>query len=448
MKWKLFLKKHTLVIGLSVLLAGAVAFGIVQTVERNRTQYFLNNVYDKSFNDLADHMNNLEVSLSKLMVVSSPRMYLPLMSEICVHADQTRMLLGQLPVSHMVAGNLSQFVTRCGDYCNTLSKKLVDGGYLQKDDKDQLGSLYKTCNELNVSIAELQQNDQLRFDGMDNGIFLATAQDNQMDPVYKIQREDAQYPRLIYDGPFSESVMNAQPKGLTGNDLAIEEAKQKALDFLKTEGEISDAGEENGDLPTYVFRFETQDGLSLNMAVTKRGGHIVWMCVDRDAASGGIPTEDKAKECAEIAEDYMRIRGFEMQATYAQYYSGEAVINLACLEKGVILYPDLIKVWVDIESGKVVSLDARNYLMAHQERNIPIDQTITPDEAKQNLSYTLQPESERLALIPLDNGQEVLCYEFSGMFRGNRFYVYINAQNGREEDVLKVIDTESGTLVQ
>ena len=448
MKWKSFLKKHGLVIGLSVLLAGAITFGVVQTVKRNRTEYYLNNVYQKTFNELVDHINSMNVNLSKMMIASTPRMYMPLIEDICTDVDQTQILLGQLPVSHMVSGDISRFIIQTGDYCNTLSKKIVDGGYMQKTDMDQLESLNKACNDLTVKLIELQKNNNLQFDGLNTDIFFAEAVDNGTNPVYKLQEAQSEYPRLIYDGPFSESVMNTEPKGLIGSDVSLDEAKQKALDFLQLKGQISDAGEENSNMPAYDFNFTGEDGTTLSMAVTKRGGYIIWISVDRKTGSGGIPSEEKAKECAQIAVDYMKQRGLEMQATYAQYYYGEAIINLAGTQNDVILYPDLIKVWVDIQNGKVVAMDARNYLMAHQDRNLQIDKVIQVDKARENVGYALQIDSERLAVIPLDNGSEVLCYEFSGLYDANRFYVYVNAENGKEEEVLKVIDTEDGTLVQ
>ena len=51
-----------------------------------------------------------------------------------------------------------------------------------------------------------------------------------------------------------------------------------------------------------------------------------------------------------------------------------------------------------------------------------------------------------LALIPKDSLEEVLCYEFKGSFKGKNFIIYVNVDNGREEEILLLIESEEGIL--
>ena len=46
-----------------------------------------------------------------------------------------------------------------------------------------------------------------------------------------------------------------------------------------------------------------------------------------------------------------------------------------------------------------------------------------------------------MAIIPTEWKTEKLCYEFKGTVNNRQFLVYINAENGREEDILVIIDT-------
>jgi len=39
-----------------------------------------------------------------------------------------------------------------------------------------------------------------------------------------------------------------------------------------------------------------------------------------------------------------------------------------------------------------------------------------------------------------------LCYEFKGKIDETEFLVYINAENGREENILVIIETPGGIL--
>ena len=49
--------------------------------------------------------------------------------------------------------------------------------------------------------------------------------------------------------------------------------------------------------------------------------------------------------------------------------------------------------------------------------------------------------------MPLEYGGEVLAYEFDCEYLGERYFVYINAFNGEEERVMKVVSTEEGALI-
>ena len=54
-----------------------------------------------------------------------------------------------------------------------------------------------------------------------------------------------------------------------------------------------------------------------------------------------------------IATRYLSERGFEnMTANFTQRNEGVIVINFACLQEGVTLYPDLVK--VQVSGGRVV----------------------------------------------------------------------------------------------
>ena len=54
--------------------------------------------------------------------------------------------------------------------------------------------------------------------------------------------------------------------------------------------------------------------------------------------------------------------------------------------------------------------------------------------------------SEGLAIIPTEWKTELFCYEFKGKVDDTEFLVYINAENGNEENILVIINTPNGTL--
>lgn len=62
-----------------------------------------------------------------------------------------------------------------------------------------------------------------------------------------------EYTGLIYDGAFSEHIVSAEKKGLTGENIDEEKAKQIAKEFAGAEDIEAKGLSENGDIPVYNF---------------------------------------------------------------------------------------------------------------------------------------------------------------------------------------------------
>ena len=134
-----------------------------------------------------------------------------------------------------------------------------------------------------------------------------------------------------------------------------------------------------------------------------------------------------------------------MKETYYLKEEGIVTINYAYTENGVVIYPDLIKVKVALDNGEILGMETSGYLNNHTERNLS-DVKINKEEAKKTLNKELDIQSEGLAVIPTEWESEILCYEFKGKVEDKEFLVYINAENGREEDILIITDTPNGIL--
>ena len=139
-----------------------------------------------------------------------------------------------------------------------------------------------------------------------------------------------------------------------------------------------------------------------------------------------------------------------MKETYYLKQNGIVTINYAYEQKTlsgerIVMYPDLIKLKVALDTGEVLGIETQGYLNSHTERKIP-ENLISKEKAKEVLNKELQIESENLAIIPTEWKTEVLCWEFKGKVEDNEFLVYINAETGKEEDILVIVNTPDGTL--
>ena len=134
-----------------------------------------------------------------------------------------------------------------------------------------------------------------------------------------------------------------------------------------------------------------------------------------------------------------------MVDTYYISEDGTAVINYAYKQGDVVVYPDLVKVKIALDTGEILGLEAKGYLSSHIVRDIP-EPKISMEEARQAISPRVEILSSGLAIIPTNYKTEIFTYEFKGKLNNRDFLVYINAENGNEEDILMIINTPNGIL--
>lgn len=234
-----------------------------------------------------------------------------------------------------------------------------------------------------------------------------------------------------------------QPRGLPQGMITQEEALAIARSFV---GEarvrsVQAAPGTSGALAAFGVTVQTED-LQLNLEVTQQGGQVLWMMPETAAFS---PVQS-LEACLAAAEDCLSLHGFPpMEMVYHQAYDGLCVITLVPTQDGVLLYPDLLRVQVRMDTAQVVGLEAHSYWLNHTIRTLPAP-VLTGDEASAPLRSHGEVTGCRLCVIPHE-GSEVLCYECAITWQGESYLVYMDAQTGDEVDSLKYVPVENGMLV-
>lgn len=241
-------------------------------------------------------------------------------------------------------------------------------------------------------------------------------------------------------------MINREPVGLGDEIVEIEEARDIAEEFLGEEVYDSITDFELGEdflemrIPTYTFELGNGNG-SKFISVTRQGGRVINMQNPRGVSEKNLSID----EGQEAALEYLESKGFEnMEPNYSLQYDGVVLYNFAYTENDVTIYPDLVKVKVALDNGEIVGLDAGAYYLNHHDRDFP-EIKVEIEDAREVANKDMTIESERLALTPKGKN-EALCYEFKGIFNDDQYIVYVNAETGREEQILQLIQTENGTL--
>ncbi|MEG1755819.1 MAG: germination protein YpeB [Clostridia bacterium] len=400
--------------------------------------------YRQAVYQLSDNINDLQTSLKKLQVTGSTSQHILLLSDVWRLSGAAVANMGNIPSSHVDTADLNAFIVRTGDYARVLCRRILDGGVLVSDDYQQLNQLYEASvgigNELKVRL----DNDDFPSASLDmDGYFTGS---EMGEDAQKDEESIPDYPTLIYDGPFSESNEKPNPKGIGSDEVDESKAKEIAIQYLGG-GQLESSGLEEGTIPVFGFFGTNKDGRNVEITVTKQGGAVLWMMAETPIGTSGKPDEATGKKLSDAGKSYLDAHGYaNMEATYAQFYDGIAVLNFAATEHQIILYADLVKVYVEQSSGAIVGIDATNYLMCHSPRTLPMP-TITEEDARATVSEALEIKSVRLALIPKTASTEVLCYEVKGTSQQTDFIVYIDATTGSEQEIFEIINSEEGQLV-
>lgn len=399
--------------------------------------------YSRAMEELAQSCENLSNTLEKELYAGSDVMHQHLASQIYREASSAKAALEQLPVEALSLENTYKFLSQAGNYSLSITQKLSQGESLTSDEYNNISSLHDFSKGLSEDMWSLEN-------ALSSGeIELMNDQKDFQESPPDVTRGFAdfeggfdKYPSLIYDGPFSDNILEKTPEMTTSSE---EVTKQKALQRASmalniNSTELSNVSEVFGNMPGWRF---SDDRNSIACEVTKNGGYISYFLKSRIVEKAGISNKTALKNAKDFL-DYLGI--LSMRTTYYEVQGNVMTVNFAFEDIDKCVYTDLVKVSVAMDNGEIMGYDARGFLVNHKERNYP-EKLYPESRAEENISPKLKVISHQLAVIPSDNLEEKFCYEFKCKAEnGRNVLVYINAENGEEEEILMLIESENGTL--
>ncbi|KXG76199.1 germination protein YpeB [Thermotalea metallivorans] len=451
--------KRTLPVILALALVLTGVWGYSQYREKNDYYIFLNNQFQRMYYDLMGSVESITSDLSKLMVSSQKRENMVLYANIWQNAYNAQEKMSQLPIRHADITKTEKFLSQVGDYTFTLAKRNIEGEPLSQQEVDNLEKLHNFALELTRDLHELEKSALKGFVWKGELRGKASKKLNreaeQKNPIQtkfqKFEERMVEYPELIYDGPFSEHVIAGMRPRLQGDKITEQQAREKVEAFIgqKKIGKVEKLTNGRGRIDTYSFEVVPENqkegkGNPIYIDISQRKGYVVWILNNRAVEKKNI----SPKQAIKYASKFLEEKGFpNMVPTYTLRYDGTVLINYAYKQGDVLMYPDLIKVKVALDNGEIVGFDATHFLTTNYQRDIRKPQ-LTPAQAREKISVRAQVEGEpQLCIIPTDSYGEIYCYEFKATYKGDKFLIYINANTGEEEKILKTIENENGTLM-
>lgn len=439
---------------IGLIIIALVLLGTGVTYQFILAQIYMRNVeasYNRAFQEMVDNVRDLNVSLTKGMFCNSPRQLSVLANEIYTQAASAKANLGMLPLSDTQVDNTSRFLGQVGDYTYSLSKKTLTDQTITEADFEQMKSLQKYAQTLNDDLSATLNDvyaGKFTIGRLTNIASQKIDKESFVGNFTNIEKEFSSYPSLIYDGPFSSHLQKMEATYLKGKpEISMEAAREKAKAFIGDSAKLVEySGEANGTIASYgfmVYPDPSKKERYIRIDISKLGGLCVYFLDNRQVQNGGLSVDD----CKKRAVDFLGSRGYiNMKDSYFETENNIATINYAYTQSGCIMYTDLIKIKVAMDSGEILGFEAQGYIMSHKEkRNIP-SPNLTMEQAKERVNKRLAIKSAQLALIPTDGMGEVYCYEFKGTYENKNVIVYINIQTGFEEEILLLIESPEGIL--
>jgi germination protein YpeB len=338
--------------------------------------------------------------------------------------------------------------------------KLRNGESLSAKDEQTLSALYATGHEaramMDKYVGEMQDKDITDYIKEGVGAFKdtldklekATLQENRltfaeqttgagMRSTEKSKPEEEKQPPSDTPTPFP--VPRPQPRQEQGKEeggITPTQAEKLCVEYFSAYkgrsfacvGETTARGRK-----AYNVRGYDEKGVMIFAEIDKKDGTLVRFdyhetCMDKKFDMDGGKR---------IAEQFLEKLGYEdMETVRVRENGAEIDFTFAYTKEGVAYYPDEIKVKVCLSRGVVTAMDAGKYLARHHERG-GAEVRLTMSQAKDRLHKNLSVQTARLAVVDTARGERS-AYEFLCEFEGERYFVYLDAENGNEIAIVNV----------
>lgn len=401
----------------------------------------LENHYQMSLFRLCDSTKNADANLSKLAVSNSPAVQQELLLKIQSEADTALSDISALPLDSELSGKASRFFNQLSDYCSVTAKEISSGKTMTNEHRQSFRNLKNVSGGLLAKLESIstENTDKLLINALEGD------GDNYLnDGLGEMQDNAFDYPQLIYDGPFSESVVNKElviSKKKTTENLT--EYLREIFSDYEIES-ISYVGAVKSKADAELFEMTAKDGRGFTVELTQDG-----RVLSLDSYNPNVPEKAEklsCDDCSAKAEAMAARLGYDVKANWVSKPLDDNTIyvNLVANQGSFVLYPDHVKMVVDIYTGRVVGIEAFAYLVNHTERQLPPEDGL--GAAVDKLGDSFDVTDTNFAVIPVGNGEKA-CYEFRGVCNGEEFFVYIDMETKEEVEILKILKDKEGYTV-
>ncbi len=428
-----------------------ILYGISEA-KKNDYGVALENMYEKSFYEVNNIMQSLEVKVDKVVVSNNKVMQRETLNDIWRDCNLAAASLAGIPIDGHSQTETIRFLNQLGGYSVTLADKTLKAD-ITESEFNTLSELQKHCLSLKRAFNSAALMISSKGFKIIENLKIVEGTNNFEAGFDELKNNESKPPELIYDGPFSESLSDKDIKGLPEETYTESEVTKKLWQMFEGEDikNVTFDGYVDGDFQSYNHTVELKNGDKIFTTVAKRGMFLLQFS-RLNATKPNNDEETKTdEELMTVATDFVKNLNLEdFKAIFISRGDGVAYVNVAPVMQvnntNVVVYPDIIKIKLEEVTAKIIGYEAKSYAFNHVKRNLE-NPTLSASDATKLVSSRLTVNSTRLSIVPIEYGEETLCYEFECQKDGITFYIFINANTGAEEQIFRVIENSEGKNV-
>ena len=441
--------RNIIIIVLALTVVGSGFWGYQEHKEKNAVLLHAENNYQKAFHDLNFQIDLLHDKIGSTLAMNSRKSLSPALTDVWRITSEAQNDVGQLPLTLLPFNKTEEFLSNIGDFSYRTAVRDLEKEPLNDKEYTNLESLYKQAGEIQDELRKVQYTaikNNLRW--MDVEMALASNDENtdntMIDGFKTVEKKVSGYTEANGQNPTMLSTNKKDDiyKNVEGKMISKKEAIAEAKKYAKFSNDVEVKVEENGKGSDYGFYsislLEKKSNVEVNMDITKKGGYPIWYLNNRDVKEKKIDLNQGYTKAVRFLKDHQ----FDsLELFESSQYDQIGLYSFVTVVDGVRVYPDAVKVKIALDDGSVIGFSADEYLQAHKLRKIQ-DAKISQKEAKAEINPKVDIMEQRKAVIINDIGEEVLCYEFLGVINNDTYRIFINANNGQEEKVEKLKNSE------
>lgn len=448
-------------------LAAALTLSLIWGVsEYSRAESFkiaTENQYRRSFSDFVSQLDGLETNVAKSRAAGTPTQQIYYLSQSSRQSNTAIKDLSILPAENYGLAYIDQFLNQMSEYTEILTQQIAKGEGLKTEQEKTLADMHKRLISVNRDVQEfyvnLNSENIAWLDKPSGQASWTNPRASATAPVSAQGEEGTAKPGSVRSSleqldaslqklpPFSYSGQTdthsvPEPLGLPESIVTKEEALAIATDFLQTIGYKNAApkqtGTSSGPLEGYIFQFA-----SCSVDVCKRGGVVTFF---RDERPLGLQKLTVDQTASQAMKTLKKLGWNDFVKTSTEDFGGYLQLEAVSQEQNILIYPDKIRLIVGKDNGQITSYDSTSFWLFNHDRNLKTN--LSSEKARNKLRADISITEERLAVISLPGREEALCYEFRGSRDDEAYLIYINALDGAEEKIQRVIRTPRGAFLQ